>query len=435
MLNDVRKYLGIGGHVELTDEFKKCIEKFETTSNHYFLTGNAGTGKSTLINYFRENTKKHIAVLAPTGLAAINVRGQTIHSFFHFPPRMITADVIKRIKRGGRMYKKIDTLVIDEASMIRADVLDGIDLFLRKHGRSPGEPFGGIQIILVGDLFQLPPVVTTGERPQLQQLYRTPYFFSAEVYQKAAFETVKLQHIFRQVDEDFIRLLNNVRVGNISEYTLQPLVARVARDQTVFRSNSAVTLTTVNATAESINQVQLQRLPGSDHTYGAFIEGEFPAKESYLPVSLELRLRVGARVMFVKNAEEWVNGSLGVVEELDGSTVKVRLDEGNRLVAVSREEWEYLKYEYDEKADAVVESPQGKLKQYPLRLAWAITIHKSQGMTFDAVNLDFTRAPFAHGQTYVALSRCRTLEGITLSKVLTERDIIVDERIIDFLKH
>jgi ATP-dependent DNA helicase PIF1 len=424
--------------VEITPEFQDFFNQIEGSSEHFFITGNAGTGKSTLISYIRQRSKKNVVVLAPTGLAAINVRGQTIHSFFNFPPSLLTPDTVRRIRtRNPGLFKKIDLLIIDEASMVRADLLDAIDVFLRRVGRSARVPFGGVQVVLVGDLFQLPPVVTSGERPVLQQLYRTPYFFSAKSYPAANFTTLKLTHIFRQSDPEFISVLNNIRVGNISEYTMAPLLRRVAPDPTSFSTNRAVTLTTINATADRLNYQQLQQLPGRDATFAAFLEGSFPTKEGNLPVSMELTLRPGARVMFVKNGELWVNGSLGVVESISDDaerSIKVRMDETNQVVSVTRQEWDYVKFEYDQAKDTVTETTLGKLKQYPLRLAWAITIHKSQGMTFDAINIDFTRGAFAHGQTYVALSRCRTLEGISLSRPINGRDIIVDEEIVQFLR-
>lgn len=433
MLDLVKKMLGMESPIELGPESLAVFELFETTKNNYFLTGNAGTGKSTLISHFRTHSKKKIAVLAPTGLAAINVRGQTIHSFFHFPPRMLTPDVVNRIKNTSRLFKQLDTIVIDEASMIRADMLDAIDWFLRKHGKDSNLPFGGLQIILVGDLFQLPPVLTYAEMETFSQLYESPYFFSARAYSSGEFSTIKLSKIFRQHDDDFITVLNQIRYGDVSMSTLEPINKRVNKNSNLF-SKHPVTLATTNRVVQEINTSRLATINKPLLTFKAQIEDGFPMQEGYLPVELELQLKEGARVMMVKNGGTWVNGSLGIVEKLKDNQILVRLDDTDETISVPVEEWEHITYQYNETTDTVEASTLGRLKQYPLRLAWAITIHKSQGMTFDTVKVDYTKSPFTHGQTYVALSRCRTLEGLTLTKQIYPNDVIVDERVSDFMK-
>lgn len=419
--------------LQITGEFTQTLDKFENTANNYFLTGNAGTGKSTLIHQFRNTTKKKVAVLAPTGLAAINVKGQTVHSFFHFPPRMLTADVIGKIRYGGRMYKQVDTIVIDEASMVRADMLDGIDTFLRKFGRDSNLPFGGIQIILVGDLFQLPPVVRNEDGVFLKQLYTTPYFFSAKAFWFGAFEKVELTQIFRQDDERFISILNKVRSGEVSVELLELLNKQVKKNGQIERKRKAVTLASTNSVVQIINQSELAQLAKPEYTYSAIIDGDFTITDNNMPVDLELKLRRGARVMFIKNSIKWVNGSLGVVDEVDDDHILVKMDDTGEVLEVLRETWEHIKYQYNDDTDRIDANVLGTLEQYPLRLAWAITIHKSQGMTFSKVNIDYSKSPFAHGQTYVALSRCKSLAGISLSKQLYPNDVIVDERVVAYL--
>lgn len=419
----------------LTQEFKDAVDSIELTNENLFITGKAGTGKSTLIEYIRNHTKKKIVVLAPTGLSAINVRGQTIHSFFHLPPRLITRDVIKR-PYNDRIYKDVDTIIIDEISMVRADVIDGIDHFMRINGKDRHLPFGGVQMVFVGDLYQLPPVLRREEMEVFSQLYDSPYFFSADAFSLRNFSLIELQTIFRQKDVSFIEMLNQIRVGNVDGDILEPINARL-HEKVVDRSKY-ITLTTTNNVAQSINESELHKLDTKLYTYKAKIEGIFPTENTMLPVELELKLKKGARVMFVKNdkGKMWVNGTVGVVHEVTDEGIKVAIDEPGRseIVDVPIEDWENIKYDLDPMTRELREKVMGVLKQYPLRLAWAITIHKSQGMTFDRVNIDFSRSPFTHGQTYVALSRCRAIKGILLSKKIYPNDVIVDERIIEFSK-
>lgn len=420
---------------DLTDEFQQTIELIETTNQNIFITGKAGTGKSTLIELIRNHVNKKIVVLAPTGLAAINVRGQTIHSFFHFPPRLITRDAIRPLY-NDRIFKDIDTVIIDEISMVRADVIDGIDHFLRIHGKDKNLPFGGIQMIFVGDVYQLPPVLRQEEANVYYQLYETPYFFSADAFNERNFTFIELTHIFRQKDDTFIAVLNSVRTGKVNQQILEPINNRI-QTQAVDR-NKYITLTTTNAVANSINESELNKIHQPEFTYTAEIEGDFPTSNTSLPVELELHLKKGARVMFVKNdkGRMWVNGTLGTIENLTDESIDVKIEENGRqeIVSVQKEKWENIKYELDSKTNELKQNVIGVLTQYPLRLAWAITIHKSQGMTFDTVNIDFSKSPFAHGQTYVALSRCRTIQGIILSKKIWPNDVIIDELIIEFSK-
>jgi len=418
----------------ITKEFQDSLDIIENSTQNIFITGKAGTGKSTFINIARRNSKKKIAVLSPTGLSAINVKGQTIHSFFHFPPRMLTESTLSNIYANDRLYKSLDAIIIDEVSMVRADMLDAIDYFLRKFGRDELMPFGGTQLILIGDLYQLPPVVRNEEKMIINDKYKTPYFFSSNVFRLNEFKRIEFTNIFRQKDEEFIYFLNLVRTGKVTSDDLRKLNKNV----TDKLNDKYVTLTTTNSVAQGINDQHLAEIDSKLFTYTAQVEGDFPTEGKGLPIELELKLKTGARVMFVKNdkGRQWLNGTLGTVKELEDNMIKIKIDdaEGGKVVEVNKEEWENIKYEYDPRERKVEEKVLGKLIQYPVRLAWAITIHKSQGMTFNNINLDFAKSPFAHGQTYVALSRSRTMKGISLTQEIWPNDVIVDEEINNFFK-
>lgn len=420
---------------EITQEFQDCIESMENTDLNLFITGKAGTGKSTLIEYFRNTTKKKTVVLAPTGLSAINVKGQTIHSFFHLPPRFI--DPHAPAKHSTlRIYKDLDAIIIDEISMVRADIFDGIDKFLKQNGRDSSLPFGGIQIILVGDLYQLPPIVSSSESYVFRQFYDSPYFFSSSAFNSADFSVIELTNVFRQKDEDFVALLNKIRIGGVTTPDLEPINKNIVTKDFAKVRREYITLATTNSVVAAINDSELNKIDKPLFTYKATIEGNFPTEERLLPVDLELNLKVGARVIFVKNdkGRRWVNGTSGTVHSLEKDVITVKLDIPgfHEIVTVPLEEWENIKYEFDNEENAVISVVLGKLKQFPLKLAWAITIHKSQGMTFDRANIDFSMSPFAHGQTYVALSRCRTLQGMVITKRIFPNDVIVDPRIVEF---
>jgi ATP-dependent DNA helicase PIF1 len=418
----------------ITDEFKKALNLIENSGENIFITGKAGTGKSTFIHLLRQNSSKKIAVLSPTGLSALNVKGQTIHSFFHFPPRLLTEEIIQNFKGNTIIFKAVDLIVIDEVSMVRADMLDAIDMFLRKYGRDEFRPFGGTQMVLVGDLYQLPPVVTSSEKKIISERYNSPYFFSSSVFQLNDFKIIEFSQIFRQSDEEFIRFLNLVRTGEATSDDLRILNKNV----TEVLNDSYITLTTTNSIANAINEKHLLELDSSLFVYQARVEGNFLTEGKSLPIELELKLKKGARVMFVRNDKNkrWLNGTLGTVKDLDKDMIKVKIDksDGGNVVEVEPEEWENIKYSYDPITHILEEKILGRLIQYPLRLAWAVTIHKSQGMTFDHINLDFSHSPFAHGQTYVALSRSRSMSGISLTQEIWPNDVIVDEEIKKSLK-
>ena len=417
--------------LKLSEDFKYCMDAIENNSHPIFITGRAGTGKSTLLNIIRRTTEKKIAILAPTGIAALNVKGQTLHSFFGFPPRILTAKDIKK-RRNHKLYKKLDLIIIDEVSMVRADMLDNIDYFLRIN-RESDQPFGGVQMVFFGDLFQLPPVIKSEEKAHFDFIYDSPYFFSAKVFERDfRMEFLELAKVYRQEQRHFLKLLESVRLNNIIDFELDQLNEQYA--PTFQREDGYITLSSRNYAVDKINREELNTLDGETVEYSAKIEGDF--KPSQAPVEHLLKLKIGAQVMFVRNDVErrFVNGTIGKVVDLlpDRIFVAVEKEDGRKkTIELEQETWEIIKYKMNDKNEPVAENI-GNFTQFPLRLAWAITIHKSQGKTFDKVIIDMDRGAFAHGQTYVALSRCRTLEGIKLKKKIKESDIQVDERIIDF---
>lgn len=429
MWDQIKKIFNNQEVLEITDEYQQIMAAFEEGQNLY-ITGKAGSGKSKLIEHLRNTTNKKIIVLAPTGLAALNVRGQTIHSFFKLPPRLLTREAAARVRTEAGVLRQLDAIVIDEASMVRADVLDAIDVILRKHGRDKNLAFGGTQVVLVGDLYQLPPVVNSQEMEIFKTLYQVPYFFGANVYQMAEFETRQLTKIFRQNDEEFIKILNRIRDGDVEQSHLEQLNKRTGKRGEMA---DAVLLAATNRVVNEINIAELAKLGGREKIYIAEFEGDFPNEDRTLPVEKDLRLKKGARVVILKNGAGWVNGSMGKVTKLEEFTVSVKLDDGPE-VEIGIEEWANIKYEVDRKSGKINEAKTGVMRQFPLRLAWAVTIHKSQGMTFEQVYLDLSSSPFAHGQTYVALSRCKTLNGLAFSRPLYPSDIIVDLEIVNFSK-
>ena len=417
----------------------RALEVMEGSRRHVFITGRAGTGKSTLLNYFRHNTDKEVAVLAPTGVAALNVQGQTIHSFFHFKTD-ITPEKIKRATGPDRgIYREFDTIIIDEISMVRADLLDCVEKFLRINGPRRKEWFGGVQMIFIGDLYQLPPVVTGAEKEIFSHRYETPYFFSAQVFQEPTFEMefIELEKVYRQTDEDFVDLLNAIRNGSCSEEDLKVLNQRFDPDYVPSDDEFCVTLTSTNDLAAARNQEKLEAISGRMARYRGQTEGRFD--RSSLPTEDVLELKTGAQVMLVNNDKgwRWVNGSIGRIagfkrDEEEGEQVIVALENGDK-VAVTPNTWELFEYQYDRNTKQISTRKTGSFTQFPIRLAWAVTIHKSQGKTFDRVVIDVGRGTFAHGQLYVALSRCTTLAGITLAKKIVKGHIRMDWRVSRFL--
>jgi len=415
----------------LTADFRNCLNILEQTRESYFITGKAGTGKSTLLQLFKDTTRKKIAVTAPTGIAALNVRGQTIHSFFGFPPYPLNKKDIHRTA-NFQLYMRLEVLVIDEISMVRADLLDQIDLFLRINRGNP-EPFGGLQVVFFGDLFQLPPVLSNEtEKNLLQQIYETPYFYSAHVFKDGYdIRLIELSHVYRQEEYHFIQLLDRIRTNEFDADDLEQINERVEVPGLV--QDYAITLSATNQVAEQINYNRLHALDTPRFTYPATIEGSFNPK-SY-PTDTILSLKQGAQVMFVKNdpSKEFVNGSIGRIHSLGPDHIQIQLEHwgGIKMLDIQPLEWHIIKYRLNAEQQLETEIT-GIFRQFPIKLAWAITIHKSQGKTFDKIQVDLGRGAFEFGQTYVALSRCRTLDGVVLSRPLRASDILVDPRIRDF---
>ena len=424
--------------IEINPQFDAALQLMEKTDRNIFLTGRAGTGKSTLLAHFCKTTDKKPIILAPTGVAALNVKGQTIHSFFNFyvdvTPQKIRDKKAK--PRRAKLYKKLRTIIIDEVSMVRADLLDCIDVILRMYGPDPTTLFGGVQMIFIGDLYQLPPVVSADERDLFSSHYKTPYFFSAHALRDTPPEIIELDKVYRQKDPTFINLLNKIRNNSVDDADIKKLNSRhlpTARPPT---DDFYITLTTTNARADEINAKHLDDLKGKAHTATAEIKGEFT--KEYFPTATELRFKIGAQIMMLTNdtAKRWVNGSIGVIEaikkDVEGHDyVRVRLQDDDDLADVYPYSWEV--YRFGVEGDAIVSEPVGTFTQYPFRLAWAITIHKSQGKTFDHVAIDIGRGAFAAGQIYVALSRCTSFEGIVLQTPIPKQNIRTDYRIFDFL--
>ncbi len=425
--------------IEINEEFRRALEIMDNTRQHIFVTGKAGTGKSTLLDYFRHTTHKKVAVLAPTGVAALNVQGQTIHSFCRFKPD-ITLDKVKKLSgKSAALYRNLDTIVIDEISMVRADLLDCVQKFLRLNGPHPHQWFGGLQMVFIGDLYQLPPVVTSAEAHIFTVEYETPYFFSSHIFNEPTFavEFVELEKVYRQTDKDFIQLLNAIRNRSVTEDDLLRLNSRLNPAFVPPDKDFFIYLTSTNDLAYERNQEKLASLPGRLHCYQGYLSGEFD--RSYLPTDELLELKRGAQVMMVNNDAHgrWVNGSIGrvIAIEKGGTSPDVLIVELQNGLEVEVEPytWELFKFDFDQEAGKIVTRTIGSFTQYPLRLAWAITIHKSQGKTFDKVVIDIGRGTFAHGQVYVALSRCTSFNGIVLKKEVKKSHLRMDWRVIRFL--
>lgn len=418
--------------MEINSQVALALQYVESTDVSLFLTGKAGTGKTTFLHYVVEHTHKRHVVLAPTGVAAINAGGVTIHSFFQLPFDPYLPDVPElkteyQVPQGRHKLRKeklslirsLDLLIIDEISMVRADLLDAVDATLQRVRRN-SRPFGGVQLLMIGDVQQLPPVVTDEERPYLERVYPSPFFFHSKALQRIDYITIELTTVYRQKSADFVRLLNNIRDNHFDPATLQLLNSRYDASFDPPDSEHYIRLTTHNYQANRINNSKMERLTTPLITLQAQIDGNFP--ESSAPTSVTLHLKIGAQVMFVRNdspGHRYYNGKIGVVKDYDAEAATVTVvDEQGQAIEVKRDRWENVRYKLSPQTNDIISEVEGTFTQYPLRLAWAVTIHKAQGLTFDRVIIDAGSA-FTYGQVYVALSRCRTLEGLVLSTPIT----------------
>jgi len=428
----IRENNDLPDNLELTEEFKEAFDLLERSKESVFITGKAGTGKSTLLKYFKAKTKKNIVVLAPTGLAAINVRGKTLHSFFKFPWGVLKKEDMSKWGSIRDVLLHADAIIIDEISMVRADLMDAIDYSLRKNMGSD-LPFGGLQMIFFGDLLQLPPIATKREVNQyFENRYGGFYFFNADIIKEINLKYIELTKVYRQKDKQFIELLDKIRQGELQEHDLAIINRRVNKLAGEGRKDHFITLTTTNAIANGINERRLAQLDEKEYEYQAVIMGELDPK--FYPAPYTLKLKKGAQVMMVKNDKykRWVNGTIGVVEDLSWDCIKVSI--GDVVYEVTEETWQDIDYVFDSISGRLEEKVIGTFEQYPVKLAWAITIHKAQGHGFANIIIDLGNGAFAPGQTYVALSRCTTLEGIFLKKPIRYRDIIFDKKVYRFMK-
>lgn len=432
--------------IDFNPQFKHALDILENSTQHVFITGRAGTGKSTLLDYFRTQTKKKQVVLAPTGVAALNVDGQTIHSFFKFIPNITLKEArakAKKEKRRLKLFQNLEMLIIDEISMVRADLLDCMDQFLRVVRKNPS-PFGGVRLICFGDLYQLPPVARGQELNDLKKVYDSIYFFSAKVFQEllqsqpVALKFIELEKIYRQTEQAFISFLNSIRDKTITDEQLTKLNQRVLIDLSLDSLPArVVVLTAMNKQARDINLAKLTELHSSKQTFEGQTSGTF--RRSSFPTDEILELKVGARVMMVNNDRDkrWVNGSMAIIKDFINeediiSGVLIQLDDG-AMAEVYPNTWEISQAYFDQSSKSIQREVMGSFSQIPMRLAWAITIHKSQGKTFDQVVVDLGRGAFATGQTYVALSRCSSFAGLHLAKPLKKSDVRLDYAVVKFL--
>ena len=423
--------------IEITEDYRAVITAIDNKDPVIFVSGSAGTGKTTLIKYLMQKYAGGVVVVAPTGVAALQVGGVTINSFFKLPPRIIFPE--KDIKKlfDRKLYALIKLLIIDEISMVRADTLDAINEFLKLNGPQEGIDFGGVQLLLVGDLFQLPPVVTSEDTKVLiSREYQSPFFFAAQSLYKKQMVMVELQKVFRQKEASFSKLLSHLRLNDDTENVINEFNSQCYKEGAE-NNPDAITVTTTNNKADLINSTELKSLTGPLFTYTGVVEGKFNLDEKNLPSPMNLALKVGSKVMFTANSplpRKWVNGTLGKVKEIIYGQIRVEIQKDNStiIVDVPRHEWKSYAYQYNSDTQAIEPVEIGLYRQVPLMLAWAVTIHKSQGKTIDKINVDLSHGAFASGQAYVALSRCPSIDGITLARPIKLSDIKCDAEIIRF---
>ena len=438
--------------LDLDTYFQLAANYVNTTNEHIYLTGKAGTGKTTFLKYIKENCRKKLVIAAPTGVAAMNAGGVTLHSLFQLPigsfypeaslsgneygdffdKRNLLQNL--RLNRAKRdLIQELELLIIDEVSMLRADLLDAIDAVLRSVRRKYLLPFGGVQVLFIGDLFQLPPVVKNHEWQVLKEFYESPSFFSAKALQGSPPIYLELKHIYRQSDENFIRILDKIRYNQINSDDLELLNEYYNPDFKPGKTGEYITLTTHNNKANSINSVKLGKLPGSTHSFTATIRGDF--NESTVTAETDLKLKEGAQVMFIRNDigenPRYYNGKIGIVKHIEDDDITVVFPESKVEIKVEKDTWENKKYKLDKESGMLYEDVKGTFTQYPIRLAWAITIHKSQGLTFNKAIIDAGES-FAAGQVYVALSRLTSLEGLVLYSRISDNCISSDKSAVAF---